>query len=147
MNFPVRNGFALVDAPDYERLIEANYNWYIDDHGYVVCWVGERKDFYRMHNWILDYNGPLEIDHENRNRQDNQRHNLRIVEHYVNLHNSKLRTDNTNGFKGVFQNTAGNWGYQTWIKGVKFTKQGFRTKELAYAAKVEFLATKQITIT
>lgn len=136
-----------VDDDHHEVLMQLRYPWYQDDSGYVICWLPQSQIFLRLHNWVMDYVGDLDIDHKNRIKTDCQRDNLVIVEHYLNLHNQKIRTDNTTGYKGIFLNRAGNWGWQTWIKGKKFTKQGFNSKEEAYQAKLEFLASQGITQT
>jgi len=142
MTIYVKNGNAVIDEGDY-TLVKP-FNWYIDVNGYVIAWLPDSRSFLRMHNFILGYHGPLDIDHINRVRHDNRRENLRIVEHYINLHNAKIRTDNTNGFKGIFLNRSGNWGYQAWIEGKKYTKQGFHSKEQAYEARVNFLIDKGV---
>jgi hypothetical protein len=42
-----------------------------------------------------------QIDHRNGNRLDNRWSNLRAASNGQNIHNSKLRRDNTSGVKGV----------------------------------------------
>ena len=85
----IKNGICIINDEDYERI--KPYNWYIDIHGYVIAWLPSEKQFLRQHNFILNYNGEMDIDHINRIKHDNRRVNLRIVEHWVNLHNTKLR--------------------------------------------------------
>lgn len=142
MTLTIKNGTVIIDDTDYNLVGNGQYNWYVDKSGYVVAWLPDSRSFLRMHNFILGYNGPLDVDHINRIKHDNRRANLRIVEHYVNLHNSKIRTDNTNGHRGVFLNRSGNFGFQVWIKGKKYAKQGFKTMEEASAARTSFLKGK-----
>jgi hypothetical protein len=144
MTLSIKNGVFIIDDSDESLVKLREYKWYIDPSGYVVAWLPKERKFLRMHRLILGYEGPLEVDHINGIRHDNRRSNLRLVPHHINLHNQKLRTDNTNGFKGLFLNRSGNWGYQTWVKGVKHAKQGYKTKEEAYAAKLEYLKTQGV---
>jgi hypothetical protein len=55
-----------------------------------------------MHCFILGIKG---IDHRDGNGLNNQRYNLRPATKSQNKCNTKLRTDNTSGFKGVYWDT------------------------------------------
>src|ERR1035437_1832887 len=55
----------------------------------------------RMHRLILGVNDPeVDVDHKDNDGLNNQRRNLRLTPNQ-NTHNSRLREDNTSGFKGV----------------------------------------------
>lgn len=54
-----------------------------------------------LHRYILGYNGPLVIDHINRNPLDNRKCNLRIVTVAENTAN--------NGHPGIYQTSSGKW--------------------------------------
>src|SRR5208282_1837274 len=56
---------------------------------------------HRMHRMILQAKPGQLVDHINRNGLDNRRSNLRLCSHSDNMHNSKIRKQNTTGFKGV----------------------------------------------
>ena len=50
------------------------------------------------------------MDHINRNKKDNRLANLRITNKSINAYNSKMRTDNTSGYKGVwYRKDTGKW--------------------------------------
>lgn len=43
----------------------------------------------------------MEVDHINHNGLDNRRSNLRLCSHSGNQHNTRLRSTNTSGYKGI----------------------------------------------
>lgn len=68
---------------------------------HIVAWV-----------WMKGELPPpgLEIDHKNRIRSDNRLRNLRLLKHGANnLNHGGVRTNNTSGIVGVYQNRVGNW--------------------------------------
>lgn len=70
-----------------------------------------------MHRIILSPPDGMVIDHINGDSLDNRRENLRIARQADNCRNSKMRSDNTSGLKGVFWDKyTGRWmaaiGYQ-----------------------------------
>jgi len=52
--------------------------------------------------YLLDYIGPLEVDHRDRDPQNNVMANLRIATRAEQSNNMSLRRDNTSGFNGFF---------------------------------------------
>lgn len=57
--------------------------------------------------WIIthgDISEEYEIDHENRNRNDNRISNLRLVVRNQNSANASIPSHNTSGYKGVYWN-------------------------------------------
>lgn len=75
----------------------------INPDGYVV--IGIRKKYYLAHRivWkLMTGEDPVDqIDHEDADRGNNRWANLRPASNGPNIQNSKLRTDNTSGVKGV----------------------------------------------
>lgn len=58
-----------------------------------------------LHRFILGITDPkVKVDHRDRNGLNCTRKNLRTCTHSQNLYNSKLRVNNTSGFKGVSWN-------------------------------------------
>jgi len=51
----------------------------------------------------------FEIDHKDRNKRNNRRCNLRIIEVLYNRSNSNLSRRNKSGFKGVTKSPSGKW--------------------------------------
>lgn len=96
-----RSGEAIVDDDVYEYL--SQWNWHLTKNGYAFRHVkidGKEKAIL-MHRVIADTPEGYETDHINGNKLDNQRSNLRNASKSQNQGNSKIRTDNKTGFKGV----------------------------------------------
>lgn len=80
------------------------YNWYLHNKGYVC------RSEYRegkvlkilLHREITQAPKGILVDHENQNKLDNTRTNLRLCQHKQNLANRTKTKANTSGFKGVF---------------------------------------------
>ena len=78
---------VFIDVDDVERCKEKK--WSISKSGYV-----HSSDGISLHRFILNYIGPLSVDHINRNKLDNRKSNLRVVDTFTNNQN--------NSSKGVF---------------------------------------------
>ena len=95
---PLTQGkFAIVDDEDYELV--SKYKWCIDGEGYAVATVNGKQ--MRMHRLILDAQPGQYVDHVNMTGCDNKRSNIRICNNSQNHANTRLRSDNTTGYKGV----------------------------------------------
>jgi hypothetical protein len=85
--------YALVDPSDHAAVTQ--YRWCLHPFGYAVRSVGPRSNRgqIRMHRTVmgLELGDPREVDHENRDRLDNRRANLRIVTRAQNLQNVPAR--------------------------------------------------------
>src|SRR5215210_3147689 len=116
-----------IDETDYELVSQSE--WHISNELYVCNNRG------KLH-WILLGDAPegLEWDHENRDKLDNRRHNLRAVTRSVNMRNRTERADNTSGRTGVYKRTR---GYRAIIQmdGKAFHLGNFATFEEAVAAR------------
>ncbi len=124
--------FALIDEDDFVRV--SNKSWFLNDQGYAL-WANGKKNI-RLHRFILDYYGDKDIDHINRDKLDNRKSNLRIVDRSTNNFNAKVRVDNTSGYKGVhFFKPAQLW--RAYIGGTKKRVElgYFKTKEEAIEAR------------
>lgn len=106
---------AIVDDDDYEWLIQ--WTWYArkssQRHPGRERWYAGRSFKSRiihMHRVILDAPKGLLVDHINGNGLDNQKSNLRLATNSQNICNSRLRSDNTSGYRGVSWNSShGKW--------------------------------------
>lgn len=91
---------VLVDDADFDTL--SQFNWHQDSKGYAYrlkrIGKGKRLSF-RMHRVIL--NVPSRVDHQDLNKLNNQRHNLRPCTQSQNNCNHLKRSNNTSGYKGV----------------------------------------------
>lgn len=104
---------------------------YVNDNGYLI--VGIEGNEYRVHRivWALHYSCITEdLDHIDGNKLNNRIENLRLATRSQNNWNSKLRSDNTSGMKGVSEH-QGKWRVRTFLNGKEITKSGFKTKEEA----------------
>lgn len=92
---------GLIDIEDVEKC--KNVKWTTDGDSYIN---GCSKK-YKLYRFVLDYDGPLQVDHINRNKYDNRKSNLRIVTQFKNAQNNgKLGVSfdkNANKWKAEFQ--------------------------------------------
>lgn len=61
----------------------------------------KKKSSIYLHRLIVNAKKGHYVDHINGNTLDNRKENLRICTNSQNVRNSKIRSDNTTGFKGV----------------------------------------------
>jgi len=92
---------VLVDDQDYDYLMQ--WKWKLARHGYAVRTGYKAGRFITiyMHQLIAGKKAGLTIDHANRCRLDNQRHNLVHRTKSQNNRNKGLNKNNTSGFKNV----------------------------------------------
>jgi hypothetical protein len=106
---------ALVDDEDYELVSQytwtptrskAQYSWYAEasviapERGKHANGDTRRRRI-KMHTLILQTASDLVPDHVNGNGLDNRRSNLRPATGSQNMFNTRRRSDNRSGFKGV----------------------------------------------
>lgn len=72
MIYKARRVSFLIDDDDYERV--KKYEWYLS-RGHNI----QNKDGITIGRFILNYSGPLEVDHKDRNIKNNQKENLRLA--------------------------------------------------------------------
>src|SRR5258708_5166014 len=95
--------YAFIDLGDFDKV--ALFSWRLHIAGFAVTVNGNIKV---LIHWLIM--GHKEIDHINRDRLDNRRHNLRSASQAENKQNATLRSDNASGFRGVFWATQqGKW--------------------------------------
>lgn len=96
--------YALVDDEDFDTV--SKYKWFISPQGYV--WASDYSDGWRnkktilLHRLILPVPPGYTVDHKDRNPLNNQRFNLRQASYSQNNMNTKTRSDNTSGHRGVY---------------------------------------------
>lgn len=88
---------AIVDDDDFERVNQ--YKWCYDNGGYATASINGKQQ--RMHRFILNAKMGEHVDHASMDGLDNQRCNIRICNNSQNHANTRLRSDNTTGYKGV----------------------------------------------
>lgn len=93
---------ALVDDQDYDYLMQ--WKWRVTSNGYAV-WGDGHEHLVLMHRDIAKrtyQRCEARVDHIDRDRLNNQRHNLRLATQSENGANRGPNRNNTSGFKGVF---------------------------------------------
>lgn len=95
----IREHDILLDDIDYLRV--ACVSWYVGNNGYVTH--KDRDLFLLLHRFVLGYYGSKVVDHKDRNKLNNQKDNLRVVDNWINNLNSGIPCHNTSGVKGVSQ--------------------------------------------
>ncbi len=99
----LRNGFERIDKGWNTRF--AGKMVAIRVHRFGHCQIGLHCRNYMAHRlaWMIHYGiiPSRNLDHINGDPQDNRIVNLRLASQSENLRNSRLRKDNTSGYKGV----------------------------------------------
>ncbi len=125
-----RGQVALIDDADFNEL--SRYKWCVM-RIYACRFEGRRC--IPMHRQILQAPAELEVDHIDGNGLNNQRSNLRLCTTSQNQQNSRRRTDNTSGYKGVsFDQRRGRWKAQIRVNGKRITLGRYDDIEHAAAA-------------
>lgn len=92
--------FALVDDGDF--LETSKYKWFITVcNGRKYPATKYKKGQITMHRFIMRSEKGQIVDHIDSDSFNNQRGNLRHCTQQQNLRNSRIRSDNTTGYKGV----------------------------------------------
>jgi len=132
----------FVDDEDYERV--SVFAWRIGNNGYVQRTDNSTKppSFMLMHRFVMHAKNGEEVDHENRNKLDNQKDNLRGCTHVKNCAWRGLakRKWSTSRFKGVdFNKHKGRWFSRITVAG-QFHWLGMHDSEEAAAAAYDAAA-------
>lgn len=126
---------TVVDDEDW--LWASRFNWYYSKSGYALRKSSRaigHKNIY-LHKEIMCVLDSVEVDHINGDKLDNQKQNLRKCTHAENMRNSKMRVNNTSGYKGVVRiGKNGLWRAQINIDGkCVFIMNSYDPKECAEA--------------
>lgn len=106
MIIPLTKGkHTFVDNRDYGYLMQ--WKWQASEQASGIFYVrrrvplDEKGSTKSMHRMIMCAPKGMEVDHINHNGLDNRRSNLRLCSHSGNQHNTRLRSTNTSGYKGI----------------------------------------------
>lgn len=114
--------------------------WYLGGNGYAMR--GRSKAVTYLHRWVMErklgrkLKKKEQVDHINRDKLDNRRSNLRLVNYSQNQANAKIRVDNKSGHKGVtLDKRNGNYTAQYYLNSKKIHIGSFKTLEEAIRAR------------
>jgi len=128
-------GTVMVDDEDFAEL--SQYRWHLTDTGYAARWYGgrpPRRKRMRLHRQVLglDPEDKRQVDHLNRDKRDNRKVNLRIVE--KDGHNKQNVPKRVGKYRGVyFDKSRGKWVAQAKC-GDKRLHRRFNSEDEAGAA-------------
>lgn len=97
------------DKEDFEKVNK--YTWRVSHNGYIQTSaerVGSQRKVLEMHSYLIGEHKGFVIDHINRNKRDNRRVNLRLVDNSMNGFNITRQSNNTTGKTGVYYNKKNN---------------------------------------
>jgi hypothetical protein len=122
----------LVDDEDFPLL--ARFTWYENHEGYARTSIND--SFVFMHRLVLG-TAPSNrfADHINGNRRDNRRGNLRWASKTQNGINTRMRKDNTTGYRGVRLTKEGRYCAYTYHQKKQIRFGTFNTAEEAARAR------------
>lgn len=125
-------GKAIIDLDDVEKC--KRFKWGMYDNGYFYGNINKVLRI-RLHRYILGleaFNKTNEVDHINRNKSDNRKCNLRVINHSENCKNkdkcySKIvNTTNDNVYFDKRRNTYyGRYGY----RGATYTTKSYKNRD------------------
>lgn len=98
-----KGDFTIIDSEDWDKI--KDYYWSLKS-GY---WYNKQLNT-GLHRFLMSPDSNTEVDHANRNKNDNRKENLRIVAHSQNGKNRSKQYNNKSGYTGVcFDNTTQKW--------------------------------------
>lgn len=137
-------GVLYIDSTEFMFDIEdlpiiKSRNWYKDKDGYLASsylYAGRRR-FTMFHRIIMRAEPQQCVDHINRNRADNRKHNLRCCTRTENSQNRGLRSTNSSGVTGVYYDKRRHkWAANIIHNKKRFFIGRFDTKEDAIKARL-----------
>lgn len=132
-----------IDKDDYELC--KNYRWYIDGNGYILGYpIGAtKKQAIKQHRLVMgvaNSDSNIEVDHIYHDQLDNRKSQLRLVTRCQNTYNTRLKSDNTSGYKGVYKSNYKDktyWHAQINYNGKRIHLGSFPDFESAVKARKE----------
>lgn len=119
----------FVDDADFEIFKDWRFN--LNSKGYVNAYKkGNSVNQQRLARLLLNPKPTEQVDHWNGNKQDNQRHNLRICNQSQNNYNRRKYTNSASQFKGVYRNNA-KWKTSIFVDGQEIHLGTFETQHQA----------------
>lgn len=114
---------------------------YIKEGYIVLTYKGKKYLAHRLAYAFMTGEFPpegYEVDHIDGNTTNNTWSNLRLATHSQNMHNSKLRANNSSGYKGVtWHKHANKWIAQIQVNGNQIYLGSFNSAEEANSAVMQ----------
>jgi hypothetical protein len=121
------NNLFIFDLEDYEKI--KNYCWYETTNNYIETRTNRKR--IALHTLVLNVKNSDEIDHINREKNDNRKGNLRLVTRQQNCMNKSIQSNNKSGITGIYwDKQREKWVGSLTYKGNKYQKR-FNTKNKA----------------
>lgn len=102
MEIDIKGGIKILVDDTIGSLVDISKLYYDKSNGYVV--VSPKPKTY-LHRIVTEAKKGEIVDHINRNRLDNRKSNLRIVNHKLNSYNKTIKNEN---MRGVYFDKCGN---------------------------------------
>lgn len=125
----------LCDLEDWEKLKELC--WGVDGNDYARARNISTGGNILFHQMVCIPTEKEKPDHINRNTLDNRKRNLRLADKSKNAMNSKLRSDNISGHKGVKRLSSGKYYARITVNKKEIHLGTFGTYEEAVKAREE----------
>src|SRR6267378_3286408 len=117
--------------PENEELLRQHW-WRVSSNGYVKTSINRRDVM--LHRLLTNAKDGEYVDHINRDKLDNRKHNLRIVDAGENRRNSKVNSNSRSGESEVhFEN--GKYRARVHWKGKRLSAGSFSSREEAVRAR------------
>lgn len=133
-----RGYVTLIDDADYERVAERKWCAFCTRGKVYAVSARKEADGTRLllHRFLLNAPADREVDHKDGNGLHNFRSNLRLVTHQQNVWNTRRKSNNTSGEKGVSWDKArGKWKASIAAHGHQYTIGRYDTIEEAIIAR------------
>lgn len=119
LSYSPETGVFTWISPTGNRVKQGQQCLCTDKHNYVVIRIFNK--LYKAHQlaWLYTYGTfAKELDHINRNPNDNRIANLRVATRSEQMHNAGMLKNNTSGVKGVsWHKPSKRWHVRIWIDG------------------------------
>lgn len=131
---------VLIDDDDLSAV--QHFRWRLSKDGYAFAGSGSKS--FSMHRMLLDAKKGEIVDHKNRNRLDNRRINLRLVDARLNALNRGSHRNAQSRFKGVNRHPHG-WQVYVRSKYIGIFKDELSAAEAYDAAAVAEYGDQAVT--
>lgn len=134
-----KGNFFIIDIDDYEKV--QPYRWSLNNHKYWRKGQRQESDAILLHCFILgkrNKENQYTIDHEDRNKNNNKKSNLRKCTYQQNNCNSVIPKNNKSGVLGVFWDKSRlKWTSRIQVHEKSYYLGRYEYKEDAIKARLE----------